>query len=419
MKFIIRNAKIIDSSSDFNGKVADILIEDGIISEISESISIDNVKEISFENLHVSKGWIDSSVCFGEPGFEDSETIANGLNVAAKSGFTAVMLQPQTFPSIDNQALVNFVKQKSHGFATELFPVGTISKSMAGTDLAELFDMSKSGAVAFSDFKKTISNPLLMKIAMQYVQDFDGKLIAFANDKNLQGKGVVNEGKVSTQLGLKGIPSIAESSIVANLLQILSDVGGNLQIAMISTSESVDLIREAKAKGLKITCSVSVNNLVLTDESLMNFESRFKLMPPLRNEIDRKYLIDAVLDGTIDAITSDHVPVDIERKKMEFDRADYGSIGLESCFGALGNILPIEIIVDKLTAARNIFNIPDEKIKVGSHVNLTLFDPIYNWKFSESDIFSKSKNAAMLSQNMRGKVFGICRDNNLTLNQNG
>ncbi len=417
MKLIIRNARILDKSSDFNGKILDIYIQNGKIQKLAKNISAPaDTKEISGKNICVSTGWVDSSASFGEPGNEDSETISNGLNVAAKSGFTGIMLQPDTIPTVDNQALVSFIKHKSTNSATELFPIGSLTKSMAGTELAELFDMKEAGAVAFGDFKKTISNPQLMKIAMQYVQDFDGKLIAFANDKNLAGKGVVNEGKNSTQLGLKGIPAIAESTVVSQLLQLLEEVGGNIHIATISTAESVRLIRAAKNKGLKVSCSVSVNNLLLTDDVLMNFETRFKLMPPLREKSDCDALIEGVIDGTIDMITSDHIPVDIERKKMEFDLAHYGSIGLESCFGALCSILPVEIIVDKLTAAREIFSLGDITIQEGSLANLTFFDTIGENTFSESDIYSKSKNSAMIGINIKGKVIGICRGKKLIIN---
>ena len=356
MKIIIKAATIIDAASPFNNKKIDLLIEDGIISNMAESIENDsNIEEITLEDLHISSGWFDSSVSFGEPGFEDRETISNGLLVAAKSGFTAVALQPNSTPIIDNQSQVSFVKNRTIASATDLYPIGAFTKASEGKDLAELFDMKNAGAIAFGDYNKSISNSLLFKIGLQYVQDFDGLIIAFCEDKNLRGAGIANEGIISTQLGMKGIPNLAEEVDLAKNLFILEYTGGKLHIPTISTAKSVELIREAKSKGLKVTCSVSVHHLTLTDEKLQTFDTRFKVSPPLRAESDRKALIEAVLDGTIDIITSDHNPIDIEHKKMEFDMAMNGTIGLESAFVALQTILPTEVIVEKFTAGKEIF----------------------------------------------------------------
>jgi dihydroorotase len=331
MKIIIRSAKIIDSKSPFHNQTVDLLIADGLIEKIGTSIlDIEDTTEVKFDNLHLSQGWFDSSVSFGEPGYEDRETIANGLSVAAKSGFTGIALQPNSFPVIDNQSQVNFVKNKANGFATALFPIGALTKASEGKDMAELFDMKKSGAVAFGDYNKSIDNANLLKIALQYVQDFDGLVITYSQDPNIKGNGVANEGIVSTKLGLKGIPNLAEELQISRNLFLLEYTGGKLHIPTISTAKSVELIREAKAKGLQVTASVAVHHLVLTDEKLEGFDTRFKVTPPLRTETDRQALLNGVKDGTIDIITSDHNPIDIEFKKMEFDTAKNGTIGLES-----------------------------------------------------------------------------------------
>jgi dihydroorotase len=203
MKIIIRGAKIIDSKSPFHNQTADLLIVDGFIKKIGTALpNTDDAEELELDNLHLSQGWFDSSVSLGEPGFEDRETIANGLDVAAKSGFTAIALQPNSYPVIDNQAQVNFVKSKANGFATQLFPIGALTKESEGKDMAELYDMKNSGAVAFGDYTKSLDNANLLKIALQYVQDFDGLVIAFAQDAKIKGNGVANEGIVSTRLGL-------------------------------------------------------------------------------------------------------------------------------------------------------------------------------------------------------------------------
>ncbi len=416
MKIIIKAATIIDAASPFNNKKIDLLIEDGVISNIAESINNDSdIQELTLDNLHISSGWFDSSVSFGEPGYEDRETISNGLMVAAKSGFTAVALQPNSTPIIDNQSQVAFVKSKSNAAATDLYPIGAFTKASEGKDLAELFDMKNAGAIAFGDYNKSISNSLLFKIGLQYAQDFDGLIIAFCEDKNLRGTGIANEGIISTQLGMKGIPNLAEEVDLAKNLFILEYTGGKLHIPTISTAKSVELIREAKNKGLKVTCSVSVHHLTLTDETLQSFDTRFKVSPPLREESDRKALIEAVLDGTIDMITSDHNPIDIEHKKMEFDMAMNGTIGLESAFAALQTVLPTEIIVKKLTAGKSIFGIESSKIEKGAKANLTLFTTTGKSTFTKQDILSKSKNSAFLGFETQGKVYGILNNAQLIL----
>lgn len=416
MSTIIREAKIIDSESPFHNQTVDVLIVDGIIQKIGTSLpNPDNVTEVKLENLHISQGWFDSSVSLGEPGFEDRETIANGLSVAAKSGFTGIALQPNSYPIIDNQSQINFVKSKANGFATELFPIGALTKGSEGKDMAELFDMKNAGAVAFGDYNKSLDNANLLKIALQYVQDFDGLLLAFSQDENIKGSGVANEGIVSTQLGLKGIPNLAEELQIARNLFLLEYTGGKLHIPTISTKKSVELIKEAKANGLNVTCSAAVHHLVLTDEKLKGFDTRYKVSPPLRTETDRKALLKGIKEGTIDMITSDHNPMDIEHKKMEFDGAKNGTIGLESAFGALMTVLPLETVIDKLTAGKSRFGIDIQIINEGSKANITLFNPEPKSIFTKSSILSKSKNSAFLETEIKGKVYGIINQAKLIL----
>jgi dihydroorotase len=418
MKAILRNAKIIDSKSPFHDKTVDILIADGCIAKIGIALpNPENFEEINRENLHVSQGWFDSSVSLGEPGFEDRETIGNGLQVAAQSGFTGIALQPNSFPVIDNQSQILFVKSKAIGAATELFPIGALTKGSEGKDMAELFDMKNAGAVAFGDYNRSLDNANLLKIALQYVQDFNGLVIAFSQDEKIKGNGVANEGIVSTRLGLKGIPNLAEELQVARNLFLLEYTGGKLHIPTISTAKSVALIQEAKAKGLQISCSVAVHHLVLTDEKLEEFDTRCKVTPPLRTETDRLALIEGVKNGTIDMITSDHNPIDIEHKKMDFDTAKSGSIGLESAFGALMTVLPVETVIEKLTAGRTTFGIESPTITEGAKANLSLFNPEGKSTFTADSIRSKSKNSAFIGRQQKGKVYGIVNQNQLILNQ--
>jgi dihydroorotase len=414
MKLIIREARIIDPKSDFHNQIVDLQIENGIFTKIGAKISNSgNFEELKLENLHVSQGWFDSSVSFGEPGFEDRETITNGLQVAAKSGFTAIALQPNSYPIIDNQSQINFVKSKATNSATNLFPIGALTKNSEGKDLAELFDMKNAGAIAFGDYSKNSDNPNLLKIALQYVQDFDGLVCVFCEDPNIKGNGVANEGIVSTGLGLKGIPNLAEELIVARNLELLEYTGGKLHLATISTAKSVALIKAVKAKGLQVTCSVAVHHLVMTDEKLQGFDTRYKVSPPLRSESDRKALIEGLKNGTIDMITSDHNPIDIENKKMEFDLAKNGTIGLENAFSSLQNQLSTELIVEKLTSGKNLFGIETNSIKEGAKAEISLFNPDSDWIFTKENILSKSKNSAFLGEKMKGKVYGIFNNGKL------
>ena len=416
MNLLIKNAVVTDKSSALNGTLTDIKIENGIIKQIGKEIKPEPGFEVlELENLHISQGWFDSSVSFGEPGFEDRETIANGLNTAALSGFTAVALQPTGSPIADTQADIHFLKAKAAGHATSLYPIGALTKGSEGKDIAELFDMQNAGAVAFGDYNKPIADANILKIALQYVQDFNGVVIAYALDEKIKGKGVVHEGPVSTKLGLKGIPALAEELQIARNLFLLEYTGCKMHLPTVSTGKSVQLIREAKAKGLNVTCSVAVHHLVLTDEALTGFDTRYKVTPPLRPEAERQALIEGVMDGTIDIITSDHNPIDIENKKLEFDLAKDGTIGLESAFGALLTLLPLETVIEKLTAGKVLFGIEGSTIAEGSKASFTLFNPDTEYTFTKADILSKSKNSAFLGQKLKGKAYGIYNNGKLIL----
>jgi dihydroorotase len=416
MNLIIRAARIIDPKSTYHNQVVDIKITNGLIEKIGLNIeNPNNLEQLKLPNLHVSQGWFDTSISLGEPGFEDRETIANGLQVAAKSGFTGIALQPNSFPILDNQSQINFVKQKASGFATQLYPIGALTKNSEGNQLAELFDMKNAGAIAYGDYNKSLDNANLLKISLQYVQDFDALVIAFSQDSTIKGKGIVNEGIVSTKLGLKGIAALAEELIIARNLFILEYTGGKLHIPTISSAKSVQLIKEAKTKGLQVTCSVTVHHLLLDDTVIESFDSSYKVTPPLRTEQDKKALIEGILDNTIDCITSDHNPIDIEHKKMEFDLAKNGTIGLESAYPALQTILPLDVIIEKLTSGKKIFNLENTSLAQGQKANITLFNPEENWIFESTNILSKSKNSPFLGCKMKGKVYGIFNQEKLVL----
>jgi dihydroorotase len=417
MNALIKSATIVDSKSDFHNETVDILIEKGRISKIAKRISNpNNYKEINLENLHVSQGWFDSSVSFGEPGYEERETISNGLKTAALSGFTAVALNANSYPVIDCNTDITFVKSKAENHATRLYPIGALTQSSNGKDLAELFDMQNAGAIAFYDYQKPISNPNLLKIALQYAVSFGGLICSFPQEQNIAGLGVVNEEVNSTKLGLKGNPALAEELQVARDLFLLEYTEGKLHIPTISTSKSVELVREAKAKKLDVTCSVALHNIFFTDDFLSDFDTNFKVLPPLRTKKNCEALIEGLKDGTIDMITSDHNPLDIEHKKVEFDYAKYGTIGLESAFGALQTIFTTKKAISLLTNGKERFHITERPIVEGEKADLTLFNPSTNYTFKKEDILSKSKNSAFIGQKLKGKVYGVIANSKILIN---
>ncbi len=417
MNILLRSAKIISAlNKDLHLKKRDILIKNGIIEKIAAKVNIPKAtKVVDLKNLHVSLGWFDSSVSFGEPGYEERETISNGLTTAAKSGFTDVVLNPNTHPAPDSSSDIVFLKNASRGYATNLYPLGTLTANAKGEHLAELYDMGNAGAVGYYDFKSPIPNSNLLKIALQYVQNFDGLVYSQPMDIKIAGKGIVNEGSVSTKLGLKGIPALAEELQIVRDLFILEYTGGKLHIPTISTSNSVKLIADAKKKGLDVSCSVAIHNLCFTDEVLEEFDTTYKVMPPLRTRKDVKALIKGLNDGIIDFVTTDHIPLNIELKRVEFDNATYGSIGLESAFGLLNQIFDIEKTIALLTKGKERYNLESNNLVEGTKACLTLFNPDGEYIFEKENILSTSKNSMATGETLKGKVYGIVNNNQLVL----
>ena len=416
MNVLIKSATILDEKSDFHNQTQDILVENGFITQIAKSLKNPNkYPVIVLENLHVSSGWFDSSVSFGEPGYEERETIENGLQVAAASGFTDIALNANTNPVIDSHSDISFVKSKTANSATNLHPIGALTKESKGVDLAELFDMKSAGSIAFGDYKKPIKNPNLLKIALQYASSFDGLVHSFPHEPRVATKGVMNENITSTRLGLKGLPALAEELQVARDLFLLEYTDGKLHIPTISTAKSVHLIREAKAKKLDISCSVAIHNLLFTDENLSDFDTNFKVNPPLRTQSDIEALIAGIKDGTIDMVTSDHNPIDIEHKKIEFDYAKNGTIGLESAFGALNALFTTKKAVQLLTKGRQRFGLKSNSITIGNSAQLSLFNPSETYVFEKKHLRSKSKNSIFVGSKLKGTVYGIISNNTTSI----
>lgn len=417
MSTLLKNATIIDATSPYHQQKKDILISDGKIEKIADSIQQkENYTVVNVENLHVSCGWFDTSVSLGEPGFEERETIKNGLQVAAKSGFTAIAVNSNTNPIIDSKSDVEFLINKAQNSAVKLYPIAALTKNSEGIDMAELYDMQQSGAIAFGDYNKPIENDNLMKVALLYAQNFDGLVLSFPKNNKIAGEGIANEGINSTKLGLKGIPALAENIQIASHLFLLEYTGGKLHIPTISSAKSVELIRDAKKKGLKVTCSVATHHLVLTDNELHGFDSNFKTNPPLRTKDDIKALQKAVKSGVIDIITSDHNPIDIEHKKVEFSEAKDGVIGLESAFGAINSVLDLEDFINCITIKpKEIFGLENHSIKEGTIADLTLFNPNSDVNFTKEDILSTSKNSPFIDKKLKGNVYGIFANRQLIL----
>ncbi|MCE2612032.1 dihydroorotase [Flavobacteriaceae bacterium D16] len=409
MTIHIKSAILVDpSNKNLHLKKRDILIKNGRIDKIAARIEAPfKATKINFPNLHVSPGWFDSGVSFGEPGFEERETIAHGLEVAGKSGFTEVILNPNTYPLPDSSGDIVFLKNAGKNAVSKVYPLGTLTVKSEGTALAELYDMKNAGAIGFYDYKSAVTNSNLLKIALQYAQNFGGVVYSFPLDMEIAGKGVVNEGTVSTRLGLKGIPAIAEELQVARDISILEYTGGSLHIPTISSAKSVALVEAAKKKGLDVSCSVAIHNLWFDDEALEGFDSNFKVLPPLRTKNDSKALVKGLKSGVIDMVTTDHSPMDIEEKRVEFDHAAYGTLGLEYAFGALNAMMGMEQAVGLLIKGRERFGIPAPKLTEGSGANLTLFNPDPEDVIRKEDILSTSKNSMFIGESLKGKVYGV------------
>jgi len=421
MNALIKSAKIIDSNSPFNGKVVDVLIEKGIIIKMEKTINNENnYQELNFDNLHLSAGWIDMRTNFCDPGHEYKEDLTSGLKAAALGGFTEVVIMPDTSPVVDSKSGVEYIINKAKGNIVSVYPTGCLSAKHEGKEIAEMYDMHNAGAVAFTDNKQAIANPSLLNRALLYNQSFNGLIMAFADDKTLYGKGQMNEGEVSTQLGLKGIPALAEELMVSRNIHLAEYCNAPLHITNVSTKKSVELIAAAKKKGLQITADTNSYHLLLDDGNLTDFESNYKVMPPLRTKTDIKALVKGIKDGVIDAICSDHTPEDIENKQCEFDHAAFGMINLQTSFAAantaLSNKLSVEEIIASFTIKpRAILNIASPILKEGEKANITLFSPTEKWNLTKENNASKAKNTPLFDIELTGKVYGVVNNNKVVV----
>lgn len=413
MQLLLKNIRIFDGKKE--SRAQDMLIRNGMIETIGENLKPEKGTEIwggESHSLCVSPGWFDFGVHAGDPGYEHLEDLHSAASAAAAGGFTAVACFPNTNPAIASKSEILYVKNKTADKPVTFYPIGAVSEKCEGKDLAELFDMHAAGAVAFSDGKKPVQDAGLLLRAMQYARAFKGLIINEPHHKSIAASGQMHEGVVSTSLGLKGIPALAEEVMVQRDLRLLEYADSRLHLHLLSTAGSVAMVRSAKKAGLPVTASVAVANLCFTDEKLLDFNSYWKVMPPLRSRADAEALLDGVLDGTIDLIVSNHTPWDEEAKNLEFTYAEFGMTGLETAFAMcrtfLDNKLDMNTLVEKLALVpRRVLGLPVPEIRPGARAELTVFDPEASWVFAEADIRSKSRNTPFIGQTFKGKVWGI------------
>jgi len=411
MNLLVQSAKIVDPASPHNGKVCDILIEGGKITEIKKSIPAGGIKKIvSGNNLHASPGWFDMQANFCDPGNEHKENIATGIQAAIRGGFTGVAIVPDTSPALHSKSQIEYVISKSAGQIVDIYPIGAISHKLEGNDLAEMYDMKMSGAVAFSDDVHPVMNAGLMHRALLYARSFNGLIMSRCNDKTLSTGSDVNEGKSSVSIGMKGEPGIAEEIMLIRDLFLAGHTEARIHINSISVAGSIGLIKSARKQGVNVTVSVNGYNIFLDDSEVLGFDTNYKVSPPLRSKDDIKAIKKALAEGVIDVICSDHRPEDEENKKVEFDLATPGMTGIQTLYPLVNmhSELSQEQIIEKIAInPRKILGIKVPSVTEGQEANLTFFSPTEEWVFEGKHIVSVSKNTPFIDKKMKGKVVGI------------
>jgi len=419
LKIVIKNGRIIDPVSRTD-EILDLLIEDDKISDISRNITVhDDYGVINAGGLLVLPGLIDMHVHFREPGREDIETIYGGSKVAAKSGFTSVCTMPNTNPVIDNQALVRFIKFEAEKGPINVFPIATITKGQKGEEISEMGELISAGAVGFTDDGLPIMRSLLMRRALEYARMFDVPIITHAEDLELSDDGIMNEGKNSTLLGLKGIPRESEEVMIARDVILTRLTGGRLHIAHISSGGSVEIIRRAKSDGIKITCETAPHYFALTDNAVAEHLSMAKMKPPLRTEEDRKAIIEGLKQGVIDVIASDHAPHSLNEKMQELEYAPFGIVGLETSVPLIITILVRENgftyheAFEKVTVnPARILKLDRGELKAGKRADITIIDPDKKIIVDDTFMISKCKNSPFIGKILYGSVeYTICNGN--------
>ena len=421
MSVLIKQATIVCKASPLNGQCKDLLIQNGIITAIADSINQPADRVIEEPGLHISIGWMDSFAHFCDPGYEYRETIESGALAAATGGFTDILILPNTNPVISSKSQVEYIIQKASASGVKVYPIGAITKNAAGKELSEMYDMANSGAIAFSDGLNSIQDGSLLLKALQYVKTIDGTVIQLPDDKTIGSNGLMNEGIISTQLGLPGKPAMAEEIMIARDIELANYAASKLHFTGISSTKSIALIKAAKEAGVNISCSVTPYHLFFSDDDLQQYDTNLKVNPPIRTKLDRQNLIQGLLDGTIDFIASHHLPQNYDAKVCEFEYAKNGMIGLESLFGTVWSVVneqwSIAELVERLSVApRKTFGLPIPEIKEGTTATLTLFNPATDYIFGENNIQSNCNNSAFIGKQLKGKVIGIINGTHIHIN---
>ena len=407
---LIKGGHVIDPGR-VNG-VADVLIENGKIAAVGQKLAAPaGATVIQAGGQLVLPGFVDLHVHFREPGFEYKETIQSGTDAAVAGGFTTVCAMPNTNPVNDNQAVTEFMLERAKAAGTaNLYPIGAITKRSEGKELAEIGDLRRAGCVAISDDGKPVMNSLVMRRAMEYARAFDVPVVDHCEDLHLSEGGCMNEGLISTELGLPGIPSAAEDVMVARNVSLAELTGARLHLAHISTAGSVRMVREAKARGLKVTAEACPHHFTLTEETTRGYNTHAKMNPPLRTSQDVQAIKDGLRDGTIDVIATDHAPHASQEKQQEFTEAPFGIVGLETALPLTltlveEGVLTLESAVDKLaTAPAKAFSLNAGTLAVGAPADVAIVDPNLEWEVDPSRFRSKSRNTPFAGWKVKGRV---------------
>lgn len=411
MDYCLKNGKIINPNGKYSG-IGDVLIKNGKIAAIGEDISADSAEIIDASGKYIFPGLIDMHSHLREPGREDEETIVTGTLAAARGGFTAVACMANTTPVADNAYIVQYVKNKaqSEGSA-KVYPIGAITKGLKGEELAELGEMYKAGAVAFSDDGKTLMNSIVMRSALEYTKMFDCPILLHQEDPLLAAGGSMHEGYWSTVLGIPGIPTVAETAVIARDLEIAEYSESQVHFCHVSTKRGVELIRDAKKRGVRVTAEATPHHLTLTDEAIQSFDTDFRVSPPLRSKSDVEALIDGVADGTIDVIATDHAPHTLEEKHCEFAKAPTGMIGFETALSVIwtelvqNGKLTAEQVVERMSVnPAKILKVEGGCLAEGNAADIIIFDPELSWEVIPEQLASKSKNTPYKGRTLQGKV---------------
>jgi dihydroorotase len=407
---LIKQAEIIHPHSEWNGKRVNLLIQDGIIQKIGDK-NFEASQVIEGKDLKVSMGWCDLRSFSGDPGFESKENMTSFAAAAAMGGYTAVACMPNTHPSLDNKESIMYVLGTARHFLTKILPVGSLTAKNKGEELTEILDMHHAGAVAFSDGNMPVWHSDVLLRGLLYLKPFNGLLMVHAEDKYLTVQGQMNESKTSTTLGLKGIPKLAEEVMVQRDISILEYTGGKIHFSHVSSPKSLDMIKDAKKKGLSVTCDIAAYQLILDESYLTAFDTFYKVNPPLRSKKDIDSFWKYLGDGTIDAIVSDHQPQDTECKNLEFDLADFGISNIETAFSSVytaNQKMSLAELIDKVTVQpRKVLNLSIPEIKVGASAELTVFDAAETWTPVAKELKSKSKNNPFIGKPLKGKVKAV------------